>query len=170
MGNPLGLLDQSLDLPSGGQIWVCFNYRLGAFGWLNGPIFAGQDGTTNAGLYDQRLALEWVQSHIHLFGGDARKVTVMGESSGGASILHQITAFGGIKAPFQQAILQGPGFLPKPLVEQTDTAFAEFLDAAGVSTLAEARKLDTSILQLANKKTQARAFYGTSTFGIPTHA
>jgi carboxylesterase type B len=37
-----------------------------------------------------------------MFGGDCAQVTVMGESAGGGSILHQITAFGGVKAPFNR--------------------------------------------------------------------
>lgn len=48
------------------------NYRLGAFGWLSGPTFQ-EDGTANAGLYDQRFALEWVQKHIYKFGGDPNR-------------------------------------------------------------------------------------------------
>ncbi len=40
------------------MIGVVINYRLGAFGWLAGPDVA-QNGTLNAGLHDQRLALEW---------------------------------------------------------------------------------------------------------------
>ena len=143
-GNPTGLLDQSLDLEAGGQIWVGFNYRLGAFGWLNGPSFA-RSGTPNAGLYDQRMVLDWVQEHIHLFGGDPCQVTAFGESAGAGSILHQITAYGGVEAPFTQAIMQSPAFIPKPLKEQSETVFEEFLAAANVTTLAEARKLDTSV-------------------------
>ncbi len=46
------------------------NYRLGAFGWLNGETFKGEGGTPNAGLQDQRLALSWIQEYIGLFGGD----------------------------------------------------------------------------------------------------
>jgi carboxylesterase type B len=43
---------------------------------------AAKNGAQNLGLYDQKLALEWVQSYIHNFGGDKSKVTVFGTSSG----------------------------------------------------------------------------------------
>ncbi|RDW77798.1 hypothetical protein BP6252_05851 [Coleophoma cylindrospora] len=163
-GNPTGLLDQSLNTSTGGQIFVSFNYRLGAFGWMNGPEFAAA-GTPNAGFYDQRTLLLWVQKYISLFGGDPDHVTVMGESAGAGSILHQITAYGGVEAPFRQAIMQSPAFIPKSLKNQTNTAFEAFLAAANVTTLAEARLLDSKVLQKANKLVQATAFYGSFNFG-----
>lgn len=78
--NPSGLIERSDD----GILFVAMNYRLGALGFMAGPTFQ-QGGTANAGLYDQRFALEWVQKNIHLFGGDKTKVTVLGESAGGGS-------------------------------------------------------------------------------------
>lgn len=89
-GNPSGLLARSENDNSTGVIYVAMNYRLGAFGWSSGPTFQ-QNGTANAGLWDQRFALEWIQQNIHLFGGDPTRVTVLGESAGGGSIMHQIT-------------------------------------------------------------------------------
>jgi carboxylesterase type B len=89
-GNPAGLIGRSND----SIIYVALNYRLGAFGWLSGPTFQ-TDGTPNAGLHDQRFALKWVQKHISAFGGDPDQVTVIGESAGGGSIMHQITVCGG---------------------------------------------------------------------------
>jgi carboxylesterase type B len=107
-GNPAGLLERSQADNSSGVIYVAMNYRLGAMGWLSGPTFQ-ENATANAGLYDQRFALDWVQQNIHLFGGklmrpcfieiplsdletgDPTNVTVLGESAGAGSIMHQIT-------------------------------------------------------------------------------
>lgn len=66
-GNPAGILARSQNNNNHGIVYVTFNYRLGAFGWLSGPNFQA-DGTANAALYDQRLALEWVKTNIHKFG------------------------------------------------------------------------------------------------------
>ncbi|KAI1819286.1 carboxylesterase family protein [Xylaria intraflava] len=93
-GSSAGLIDSSRISSPDGLIYVAINYRLGALGWMFGDRFASEGGVVNAGLHDQRLALNWVQQNIHLFGGDPGRVTVMGESSGGGSILMQMTAYG----------------------------------------------------------------------------
>ncbi|WPH04375.1 alpha/beta-hydrolase [Acrodontium crateriforme] len=73
---------------------VSIQYRLNTFGFLASPDVR-QYGTLNAGLLDQKKALEWVQKYIHLFGGNARRVTIGGESAGAASIYYHTTALGG---------------------------------------------------------------------------
>ena len=87
MYNPSGLINASQADGSDGIVFVAMNYRLGAFGFMAGETLSAAGGVSNAGLYDQRLALEWVQQNIHLFGGDPNKVTVMGESAGGKSMI-----------------------------------------------------------------------------------
>jgi carboxylesterase type B len=164
--NPAGLLARSQVGEDDGVIYVALNYRLGAFGWLSGPTFQ-EDGTANAGLHDQRFALEWVQKHIAKFGGDPKRVTVFGESAGGGSIMGQITAYGGNKgpAPFSQAITQSPGFTPVVSANQQEKIFLDYLKWVNVSSIEEARKLPTEALQLANTITVGLASYGGFTYG-----
>ncbi|CAK1592678.1 unnamed protein product [Parnassius mnemosyne] len=64
-------------------ILVTLNYRLGPYGFmcLDTPDIPG-----NQGLKDQLSALRWVKENIEAFGGDVNKVTMIGESAGGASV------------------------------------------------------------------------------------
>lgn len=58
---------------------------------ISGFFSTGDDVVTgNAGLKDQNLALQWIQENIHHFGGDPSKVTIFGESAGGASVVYQM--------------------------------------------------------------------------------
>jgi carboxylesterase type B len=75
-------------------IGVTIQYRLGAFGFLSSDE-VNRFGVVNAGIRDQTFALQWVQSYIHLFGGNASAVTISGESAGGGSVMLQSMAYGG---------------------------------------------------------------------------
>ncbi len=140
---------------------------MGAFGWLGGSALKAANGLPNAGLHDQRLALDWVQNYIHNFGGDARRVTVMGESAGGGSIMHHITAYGGTKgpAPFHQAIPQSAAWYPITGEDQQENLTRQFLAAAGVNTIAAARDLPVESLRNANSKLIQESVYGQYVFG-----
>lgn len=108
-----------------------------------------------------------MQKHIHLFGGDPDNVTVMGESAGGGSIFHQITAYGGQAgpAPFKQAILQSPGWIPVD-EDQQETTLQQFLGLLNVNTIEEARKLPSDELISANAyQVAVKSGYGFFTYG-----
>ncbi|CAD5111513.1 DgyrCDS819 [Dimorphilus gyrociliatus] len=64
-------------------IVVSINYRVGALGFMHLPH---KDTPANVGLFDQRVALKWVQQHISAFGGDPKNVTLFGESAGSVSV------------------------------------------------------------------------------------
>ncbi|XP_067412546.1 acetylcholinesterase [Emydura macquarii macquarii] len=84
-------------------VLVSMNYRVGAFGFLALP--GSQEAPGNVGLLDQRLALQWVQSNIQAFGGNAKAVTIFGESAGAASVgMHLLSP--GSRPLFRRAILQ----------------------------------------------------------------
>lgn len=91
----------------------------------------------------------------------------MGESAGGGSILHHITARGGEgdPPPFRRAILQSPAYVPRPYASQADGSFSAVLRAANASGLAGLAALGTRDLQVANKLSQSGDFYGTFQFG-----
>ncbi|TKY88961.1 hypothetical protein EX895_002202 [Sporisorium graminicola] len=87
------IVDKALEL---GQplVFVSLNYRTNVLGFPVGDE-AKQARVQNLGLYDQRLALHWIRENIDAFGGDRDKVSILGESAGGASMLLHLAAFGG---------------------------------------------------------------------------
>ncbi|KAF9694710.1 hypothetical protein EKO04_007700 [Ascochyta lentis] len=69
-------------------LFVAPNYRLDVFRFMPGNEIK-LEGSSNVGLKDQRLALQWVQDNIAQFGGDPEKVTIVGESAGSHSVMYQ---------------------------------------------------------------------------------
>jgi len=105
-----------------GVIVVTMNYRLGALGLLRHPAFAAEDAAAgNYAIADQRRALEWVRDNIKAFGGDAKNVTLFGESAGGISTcLHLISPPS--RGLFHRAIMESG---PCTLLPQSTAAAAE---------------------------------------------
>ncbi|KFY14064.1 hypothetical protein V492_02876 [Pseudogymnoascus sp. VKM F-4246] len=60
---------------------VTINYRVNIFGFPGAPGYH-----KNLGILDQRLAIEWVRDNIRAFGGDPKRISLFGQSAGGASI------------------------------------------------------------------------------------
>ena len=71
-----------------GFILISIPYRLGVFGFFSHPDIE----SPNLALYDQILALEWIQKYVSLFGGDPSNVTLVGESAGAGGISHLIAS------------------------------------------------------------------------------
>ena len=73
---------------------VSLNYRLGGLGFLGHDALryrdtTGSGSTGNWGTLDAIAALRWVHENIAAFGGDPRRVTLFGQSSG-AGLISQL--------------------------------------------------------------------------------
>ncbi|CAE6423129.1 unnamed protein product, partial [Rhizoctonia solani] len=66
-----GIVGKSIEMDQQ-VIYVSMNYRLGFFGFPVGRQTMNK-GAANLGLYDQRMAIEWLQKNIWSFGGDPTK-------------------------------------------------------------------------------------------------
>lgn len=148
------------------MVFVEINYRLGMFGFPpKGPADLNVD--PNAGYFDQRLALQWVQQNIQAFGGNPQQVTVMGESAGATSIWSQLQAFGSPLATplMQRAILQSPAQRPASDAALYAQVFQQFQTASNLTSVTAARSLSTEQLQSLNRLIVGNAAFGAFTFG-----
>ena len=132
-------------LASRGTVVVTINYRLGAFGFL---------GDGNWGTLDQICALEWVQRHIASFGGDPDNVTIFGESAGGSAVVSLLAA-PAARSLFHKAWAMSPSIRQLRSLESARKWEAAFLDAAGVASRDEARRLTLDQLLAAQAKVLA---------------
>jgi para-nitrobenzyl esterase len=91
-----------------GVVLVSVGYRLGSEGFLNIP-----EAPANRGVLDWIAALEWVQRNIASFGGDPGKVTVAGQSAGGAATM-LLTTLPLAAGLFRAAIPMSGSVFPAP--------------------------------------------------------
>jgi carboxylesterase type B len=154
---------------------VYSNYRTNVFGFLPGSKLAGRkDVDLNPGLLDQQAALKWIQKYAHHFGGDAKNVTIWGQSAGGGSVVAQTIATGNRgKGLFTKALASSP-FWPKTyrydspwaedLYQQTlqDVGCAEATDETKCLKEVDVQKLRDSALKLSTSQqyTTASFTYG----------
>ena len=69
-------------------ILISIPYRLGIFGFFSHP----EVESPNLALFDQLIALEWIQKYVSFFGGDPSNITLIGESAGAGGISHLIAS------------------------------------------------------------------------------
>jgi para-nitrobenzyl esterase len=91
-----------------GIVLVGLQYRLGPFGFLSHPALSAESedrSSGNYGLLDQQAALRWVRENIGQFGGDAKNITIFGNSAGAQAIGLLIPTESG-RGLFDKAIMQ----------------------------------------------------------------
>jgi para-nitrobenzyl esterase len=127
-----------------GVVVVTIQYRLGPLGFFAHPDLAAEGSPTgNQGLYDQRLALQWVRDNIAQFGGDPGNVTIFGESAGSLDVCYHMVSPGS-RGLFHRAISESGGCTlgnPAPESPAADVASQMVAYGAAVGCAAGAGQL-----------------------------
>jgi carboxylesterase type B len=138
-------------------IFVAVSYRLNVFGFLSSDAFVEESGEAagNFGLWDQRLALEWVHGNMAAFGGDVNNITLAGRSAGAygveAQILHDFRLQNNPYAGklFHRAWMSSNAIPAQPkTIDETKSQFDEVcrqfdipLSSSAAQKLAQLRKI-----------------------------
>ena len=152
-----------------GVVLVTINYRIGPLGYLAHPELTSespQHSSGNYGVLDQIAALKWVQRNIAAFGGDAKNVTIFGESAGSWSV-NTLVATPLAKGLFHRAIGESGGsFGPMAYLKEdrarlsaAEKVGAAFAKAAGADSLKALRALSADkIIDVFNNDTEGKKF------------
>jgi para-nitrobenzyl esterase len=127
----------------GHTVVVTINYRLGLLGFMANPaIDAENHPFANYGIMDQQQALKWVRRNIARFGGDAKNVTLGGQSAGSVDTESNVIS-PGAAGLFERAIFESVLLEPSPLAtaEQLGTQFAVAAGCGSGATPAVAKCL-----------------------------
>lgn len=135
-----------------GLVVVTLNYRLGVFGFLATPELSqesGHNASGNYGVLDQIAALQWVKKNITAFGGDPNRVTIAGQSAGGASVL-LLTDSPLTKGLYQRAIIESRARSLRSGMPNAERAGVKYAEAHGAHSLKELRDLSWDQLKQGN--------------------
>ena len=159
----------------GDVVVVTVNHRLNAFGFLylagitSDPAYADSG---NAGMLDLVLALRWVKDNIAEFGGDPTRVTIFGQSGGGAKcatlmampaahgLFHRVMTMSGQQitaAPESIATARSRDFLAKlGLSQVSGDKLSSALDEMPLDRLQEAARVSSSWLPVVDGRSLPR--------------
>jgi para-nitrobenzyl esterase len=159
----------------GDVVVVTVNHRLNAFGFLylggltNDPAYADSG---NVGMLDLVLALRWVKENIAAFGGDPERVTIFGQSGGGAKcatlmamppahgLFHRVMSMSGQQvtaAPEAIATARTKEFLAKlGIADVAPDKLRSALDAIPLEKLEEAARVSSAWLPVVDGRSLPR--------------
>ena len=159
----------------GDAVVITINHRLNAFGFLylagvtDDPAYADSG---NVGMLDLVLALEWVRNNIAAFGGDPHRVTIWGQSGGGAKcatlmamppahgLFHRVMTMSGQQvtgAPKEIATKRTREFLARLGLENTPPdKLRAALDAEPLQKLEDAARVSSAWLPVVDGRSLPR--------------
>ena len=152
-----------------GIVVVTFNYRLGALGFLSTPDLSrasGYGASGNYGFMDQLAALRWIRDNIANFGGDPRRVTIGGESSGSVSAGTLMASplarglFSGVIGESGSVMrVVGEGSMGADTLAREEAKGALLMKEMGAASVAEMRKAPASEVLAAAGRLFPKYFY-----------
>lgn len=138
-------------------IFINFNYRVGALGFLAHPELTKEQGghSGNYGYLDQAFALHWIHDNVRAFGGSPDKVVIMGQSFGAGSVAAQIFS------PLSKGLFRGGvmssacNFTSKaPSLTEGEKVGLELEKELNVSSLDEMRQVPSDRILALQAETQ----------------
>jgi len=109
-GNDLPAFDGHNLAKRGDVVVVTLNHRLNLLGFMDLSAYGERYAHSgNVGMLDIVAALEWVRDNIAAFGGDPSRVTIFGQSGGGAKV-SMLMGMPAAKGLFHRAIVQSGSF------------------------------------------------------------
>lgn len=144
-------------------VLVSMNYRVASLGFL---CLDHPDAPGNAGLFDQLMALQWIQDNIAAFGGNPRNVTLFGESAGAVSVsMHLLSPLS--RDLFSQAIMQsGTATAPWSLQERGGAMDAAMRLAEALHCPHEPGELEAMLACLREQDPETMVNSETGNFGV----
>ncbi|KAF5670734.1 para-nitrobenzyl esterase [Fusarium circinatum] len=115
-------------------IGVAINYRLGVPGFLDSSELRATGIPSNRGILDQKTAFQWVRRNIGGFSGDPTRITAIGQSAGGSSIMHSLDLDSHNEALFDRAVcLSGNNLaVPSSTKHAAQDAYKSVLQCLGI--------------------------------------
>lgn len=134
---------------------VGVNHRLNVFGYLYLGEFDKKYAESGmVGMLDLVLALEWVRDNIEAFGGDPKKVTIMGESGGGMKV-NLLMVMKKARGLFARAIVESSPMTVSGKSRESGTAYTEeLLNSLGIETNEWRKILDIPAEKMLNAATK----------------
>ncbi|XP_039436963.1 neuroligin-3-like isoform X1 [Culex pipiens pallens] len=121
-GNPY---DGSVLASYGHVIVVTVNFRLGILGFLKTRASPSPGPGGNLGLMDIVFALQWVRDNIAAFGGDPKRITLVGHDTGAALANMVLISKTGKGLIHRAILLSGSALSPWALIPDPDATRQE---------------------------------------------
>ena len=147
-GNDLPAFDGHNLAHRGDVVVVTLNHRLNLLGFLDLSAYGeryAQSG--NVGMLDIIAALQWVRENIASFGGDPGRVTIFGQSGGGAKVA-TLMGMPAARGLFHRAIVQSGSFAAARKREQSRRLASLMLAELDIARSALQRIHEVPYLQL----------------------